>query len=235
MVVVMIAASAAFAQNDGLAKVLRDWKQATDDLKSFTCNVQRSSLDRALAARDEYKGYAAFTRLNAKPDGVRLFLELRKVGKSDDAMEKAIFTGTDIHVHDFANKVVRIYKLPKGKDAVPRQMPLSLLLNSARAAAQFDLTLVEPRAPDKHYHYILVKPRHDEDKSEFTEARVSLYKSSHLPAQIWYVQPNRTEVTWSFNDWRVNPKKALPPAMFAPMAPAGWQVINIPAPPPNKQ
>src|SRR5438874_300299 len=81
------------APREDLDTVLRGWEKAMTDLKSFVCVVQRRTLDKALGARDEHKGYAMFLSPTTKDGGSRARLELGKVS-NPKVFEKYICTGT---------------------------------------------------------------------------------------------------------------------------------------------
>src|SRR5450631_4481884 len=81
------------APKENLDAVLHGWEKAMTDLKSFVCVVQRKTLDKALGARDEHKGYAMFLSPTTKNGGSRARLELGKIS-NPKIFEKYICTGT---------------------------------------------------------------------------------------------------------------------------------------------
>jgi TIGR03009 family protein len=228
VLLVLVFASWAASQNappppapPELKQVLRDWNAAFDGLKSLTCVVERQTLDKALGVRDESKGLAFISKPGKKED-LRIRLEMTRVGERD-ASEKVIGTSKKLYVYDPANKIVNIIQAPNGK-ALPLPNVVTLF-TGIKDADRYELKLVEPNPPDKHYYYIQVRPKKAEDKSEFIEARISLMRSSNLPAQVWFLQPNRNEVTWSIRNGQAN--KDIPEKMFDPVVPPGWKVQNV--------
>src|SRR5437660_589497 len=79
-----------------LNQILRGWEKSMTDLRSFVTKVDRESLDKALQAKDQYKGFAVFLKANVKDDQSRARLELAKVSKPD-VFEKYICTGTYLY------------------------------------------------------------------------------------------------------------------------------------------
>src|ERR1700692_1738245 len=63
--------SASAQQQETIGTVLRGWEKAMTDLNSFVAKVGRSTLDKALNARDEFKGYAMFQKPANKNDSAR--------------------------------------------------------------------------------------------------------------------------------------------------------------------
>jgi TIGR03009 family protein len=215
---------------EDLDAVLRGWQVAKQKLKTFGCAVERSSVDKALGIRDQFNGRMLFAKVNEKADGIRFQLKLEKAN-APQIYEKYTCTGTELHVFDPAAKVVRVHKLPAGKQArfLADSVLASILVNGAdELKGRFDMTIVQPEPPDPIYHYLLVRPRNGQGLAEFTEARISLLRSNHMPAQIWLVQPNRTEVTWNLTAWKLNVD--IPAKTFEPEVPDGWKVVPVPPP-----
>jgi TIGR03009 family protein len=231
-----------------LDQVLRGWEKSMTDLRSFITKVDRESLDKALQAKDQYKGYAIFLKANVKDDQSRARLELAKVtnpppdkNKADKGKEKSdkskeapsvfekyICTGTYLYEYAAAQKVVRVHDMPQNKKGGQQESFLSFLfgMGADEAKARYEMRPVFPKVPDQYYHYIRIKPKMEADKSDFAEARLSLYKANNLPAQIWYLQPNGNEITWSFTELQVD--KDIPLSWFQPDIPKDWRVERVP-------
>ncbi len=228
-----------------LDQILRGWEKSMTDLRSFIAKVDRESLDKALQAKDHYKGYAIFLKANVKDDQSRARLELAKVtnpppdkfvtkdktDKSKDkpaVFEKYICTGTYLYEYAAAQKVVRIHDMPQKKKGGPQESFLSFLfgMGADEAKARYEMRPVVPKTPDKYYHYIRIKPKTEADKNDFAEARLSLFKTNNLPAQIWYLQPNGNEITWNFTELQVD--RDIPLSWFQPDTPEGWRVERVP-------
>jgi TIGR03009 family protein len=222
-----LTASAQPPAQENLDTVLRGWEKAMTDLKSFYAVVERTTLDKALGAKDEHKGYAMFMKAAAKDDASRARLELTKVN-NPKVFEKYICTGTFLCEYVPATSTVRIHDMPQNKkDGMQQESFLSFLfgMGSEQAKARYQMTHVVPNPPDKFYHYIQIKPKTEQDKSDFIEARLSLFRSTNLPAQIWYLQPNKNEITWNFKDVQID--RQIPLQYFQREEPKGWRVERV--------
>ncbi len=212
---------------ENLDTVLRGWEKAMTDLQSFVSEVQRTTLDKALNARDEHKGYAMFMKPAPKDAGSRARLEMAKVS-NPKIFEKYICTGTYLYEYVHANTTVRIHNMPQNKQAgMPQESFLSFLfgMGAEDAKKRYDMKVVYPTSgPDKNYHYLQIVPKLAADKGDFSEARLSLYRSNNLPAQIWYLQPNKNEITWNFSKVQINVQ--IPLKYFEPEL-QGWRVDRV--------
>jgi TIGR03009 family protein len=227
MLALALAASAQTPAPETLDSVLRGWEKSMTDLRSFIAVVERTTLDKALGAKDEHKGYAMFLKATNKNDASRARLELAKVS-NPKVFEKYICTGTLLYEYVPASTTVRVHDMPQNKkDGMQQESFLSFLfgMGAEQAKARYHMTHVVPKPPDKYYHYILVKPKLEQDKSDFIEARLSLFRSNNLPAQIWYLQPNKNEITWNFRDLQID--RQIPLKWFTPDEPKGWRTERV--------
>jgi TIGR03009 family protein len=224
-------------QPETLDTVLRGWEKAMTDLTSFYSKVERTTLDKALGARDEHKGYAMFVKAANKDDASRARLELTKT-TNPKVFEKYICTGVYLYEYAPANNTIRIHDMPRNKkDGVQQESFLSFLfgMSAEDSKKRYHMTHVVPKEPDKFYHYIRIQPRLEQDKSDFLEARLTLFRSNNMPAQIWYLQPNKNEITWTFKDVYIDPKGGIPLKYFEPDQPKDWRVERVqPKAPPVK-
>ncbi|MBI2807827.1 MAG: TIGR03009 domain-containing protein [Planctomycetes bacterium] len=213
---------------ENLDTVLGGWEKAMTDLQSFVAVVERTTLDKALGARDQHKGYAMFLKALGKQDGTRARLEMAKV-TNPKIFEKYLCTGTYLYEYAHGTKTVRVHTLPPNKQGgVQRESFLSFLfgMTSVQAKQRYDMTHIMPKTPDKYYHYILVRPKLEQDKSDFQEARLCLYRSNNLPAQVWYLQANKNEITWNFTKLQINVN--IPTKYFDPDLPGkDWRVERV--------
>ena len=223
LLAVALTASAQQPGQENLDTVLVGWEKAMTDLRSFVAEVNRTTLDKALNVQDDYKGYAMFFK-GVNDQGSKARLELAKV-KDPKIFEKFICTGPHLYEYAPANSVVRRHDMPKnGKDGMNKDSFLSFLfgMGAQQAKVRYEMLHVVPNPPDKFYHYILIRPRTVQDKHDFVEARLSLFRSNHLPAQIWYLQPNKNEITWNFKNLQID--RQIPANYFEPDQPKGWRV-----------
>ena len=214
-----------------LDTVLRGCEKTMTELKNFACVIERTSNDKALDARDELKGYALFVKALKKNDGNLARLQLTKTS-NPNVSEKYIFTGSELHEYVSATSEVRVYKLPNAQQAgLPQENLLACLFGMGveHVKGRYDLELVKPDSANAKFHYLIIRPKTARDKADFTVARLSLYRDTHMPAQIWYSQPNKNEVTWSFTNVQLNVKE-IPRKHFEPEVPAGWRVVPVALP-----
>jgi hypothetical protein len=54
---------------------------------------------------------------------------------------------------------------------------------------------------------------------------LSLYRANHLPAQIWYHQPNGNEITWNFSKLQIDVN--IPLEYFNPDMPKDWRMERV--------
>jgi TIGR03009 family protein len=234
--IVLALTPSAFAQELDIDTVVRDWKKTLSGMKSCACVIERTSVDKAFNTKDEFRGQAFFRKAEKKGDGNLASLELTKT-TNPNVIEKYIFTGSELHEYVFATKQVRVYKLPNVDQYLAQAdlIGFAFGLGAEHVKERYHLELKKPKTPDNYYHYFLITPKTAHDKAGFTEARLALYRENNLPAQIWFLQPNRNEVTWNFTKIEVNVD--IPANRFVPVVPNGWQVVpvTLPAVPPGKK
>lgn len=214
---------------ENLDTVLVGWEKSMTDLQSFACIVTRETLDKALGARDEHKGYAMFMKPATKDDGSRARLELTKVG-NPKIFEKYICTGKYLYEYAPVNQTIRIHNMPQSKQAgVQQESFLSFLfgMGANQAKQRYEMKIAYPATgkPDPHYHYIEIVPKMAQDKGDFIFARLSLYRSTNLPAEIWYLQPNKNEIKWNFTNLQINVQ--IPLKYFEPEEIPGWRTERV--------
>ncbi|HZZ77514.1 MAG TPA: TIGR03009 domain-containing protein [Gemmataceae bacterium] len=213
---------------DYLNAVLMGWEKSMTELRSFITEVERETLDKSVQSKDQFKGYALFLKANVKDSQSRARLELANV-KKPQVFEKYIVTGTYLYEYVPANKVVRVHDMPQPNGKGQQQESfLSFLfgMGAKQAVDRYDMKPVFSKTPDPNYHYISVRPKLAQDKNDFAEARLSLYKSNYLPAQIWYLQPNGNQITWNFTKLKLD--KDIPLEWFRPDMPSKeWRVERV--------
>jgi len=211
---------------ENLDTVLRGWEKAMTDLRSFVAEVERSTLDKSLGARDDFKGYAMFVKPAPKDAGAKARLELAKASDTK-VFEKYICNGAFLYEYAPATSTIRIHDMPRNKKDGYQESFLSFLfgMGAEQAKLRYEMRHVVPEKRDEFYHYILIRPRTDQDKQDFVEARLSLYRNTNLPAQIWYLQANKSEITWNFKNLQLD--RQIPDAYFQPDQPKGWRVERV--------
>lgn len=218
----IVLALAFTTQAQDVATVLRGFEKATGDLQSLYVETKRTTIDKALGAKDIYTGYAIIANADGKV-GARTRLQLSKVG-NPDVFEKFILSWPDLYVYAPASKVVRVQPMLKNRQGPMQPSLLSFLLgvDAKQALVRYK---IEPDGRDKNYHLLLIEPKAAEDKGEFTMARIAIRRTDHLLGQIWYRQPNGADVTWDFTNLRPNFK--VEPKHFVPEVPNGWRVDDL--------
>src|SRR6185295_8864096 len=97
--------------------------------------------------------------------------------------------------------------------------------NQAQQRYDMEIVFPAPGKPDPNYHYIQVTPKLAQDKGDFTVARLSLFRSNNLPAQIWYLQPNKNVIEWNFTEVQTNVQ--IPLKFFQPDEIPGWRTERV--------
>src|SRR5258707_5874093 len=127
VIVVLALAQSAAAQEPNLDAVLRGWEKTMSELKNFACVIDRTSVDKALGAKDDFSGYALFAKPAKKGEGNLSRLQLTKT-TNQDVFEKFIFTGSELYEYVSARKEVRVYKLPNAQQmGLPQDNALGFL------------------------------------------------------------------------------------------------------------
>ncbi len=238
--VAVLSAQQPVPYHDKLDEVLLQWEKSMTGIQSLLVIINRVAVDKVFQATEVFEGKAKFMKSTQPGQPSRASLELTKKNRPD-IYEKYICTGTFVYEFAPQDKVIRIHELPAPK---PGQLAddnfLSFLfgMKAVEAKRRYKLTYVPPLPNDKFYSYVKVEPLSLADKSDFTEARLTLWNNTFLPRQLWFRQPNGNEVTWDFPkvvnnadiratdfaqpalpaaDWRyVRDNKDLPPRVVRP-------------------
>lgn len=221
LAILLLAGPIAAQQPDAeLAAVLRDWYRAAESLKDLACAVEHQTLDKALGVLTTSKGLVLLTR-----DGNRVRLNFESKSIDGSVAQRHIATETHLYEYLPAAKTVRVHALPT---QYFKSIPFfAFVADKKLAQGRYEMKSETPQAPDKYYRYLIVRPRNAVDRAEFSEARISIARSNNLPAQIWVLLPNRTEVTWDFKTVQINP--GVPANFFRDPDVKGWRVERIPA------
>jgi len=213
-----------------LDAVLGGWEKAMTSIQSLYCDVNRETLDRVFSTKDKFSGRAMYVRSNLPGQGSRASLELYKLDTKgaprQDVFEKYVCTGTFLYEYSPANKLIRVHEMPASKGQKEDDLLSFLFGMKANDAKQRYQIALDP-APDQWYFYLKIQPKLAQDKADFTQARLVLLRSTLLPRQVWFHQPNGNEVTWDFS---MKDGVQVPLTNFAqPQLPAGWQFEKMPA------
>ena len=217
------------AGSDRLDIVLRYWEQVMTSVEKLEADCNRSRLSKRFNTVEYYEGKAQFYKTPTPPS--RASLDLRRKD-NPNIVEKLILNDVGLWEYDVGAKELRLHELPKRPgDAENNLMALLFGMKVPTAKARYDIQL---KGEDQHYFYLEIIPRTEADKADFAKARLTLVRSTYLPAQLWFQQANQDEVKWDLT--RVNPQaNHLRPADFAsPQTPPGWKLTRVPTAAPPK-
>ncbi|HZY88252.1 MAG TPA: TIGR03009 domain-containing protein [Gemmataceae bacterium] len=209
-----------------LDEYLRRWEQEMAKVETLAAQLNRTDKDKTFDRTVKLTGYAQYLRAGKGPTALNLaMLEMRPEGKNEIA-EKVICTGTFLYQFKPAEKVIQAVELPRPKPGVvadDNMLSFLLGMKAEDAKRRYDLKLAKE---DQFYIYVDVAPRDPKDKVEFQRARIVLNKDSFLPRQLWFENPNNSEVTWDIP--RVQTGVPLKREAFdAPQAPPGWKLVPV--------
>jgi TIGR03009 family protein len=222
-------ADEADAKASRLDDVLCRWHQKMGKIQSLSCQFEKTMLDRVYQSTQTVEGTALFL----KPDCV--VLESREKGtKAFDF--KVLCDSKTIYQYDASRKEI----IAIDKDSLIAALsywPLKTLLKTlvepyrslllgtepSEMKKRYDLKLLEE---NQWYYFILITPRTRDAAAGLTRARLTLYKSSYLPRQLWLEEPNGNEYTWDFLHLNLAPR--LDRKDFTFTLPAGWHLRPSP-------
>jgi TIGR03009 family protein len=218
---------AAEPANAQLDQILVNWEKAMTGVDKLVAQIVRTDKDKVYQSTSVFEGYAKFMRPN------RAMLKLEKRGKPE-VYEQLIYTGTYLYQYVPQQKEIRVHQLPPPKTGqVSDETFLSFLMPGMKAAAardRYQMTLLPPPPNDTWYYYLLIQPKSQADRSEFTRARLVIHRSSYLPRELWFEEPNGNESKWDFP--RVQTNVPFPATEFAtPATPTGWRMVTVPPQP----
>jgi TIGR03009 family protein len=214
---------------DDLDAVLGKWEKAMNGLQSYAASVQRTTLDKALDAKDVHRGMALLSKLDKKA-GIQARLECTNV-INPKSFEKYIYSGSDLYEYVPANSTIRHHKIAKNaKGVIEQDTLISLVLGMTvkHVKDRFDLKPM-PNMPVDGYYYVIVQPKNAKDKQEFRIARLVFDRKNHLLAQVWFRQANDKEITWDFSNMQTNVQ--IGASHFEPKLPdASWKTETVRTP-----
>jgi TIGR03009 family protein len=213
--------------NPELEQILANWEKAMNSVDKLVAKITRTDTDKVYQSTTVYDGVAKFMKPN------RASLRLERRGKPE-VYEQLVYTGTYLYQYVPQKKEIRVHQLPPPKSGqVSDETFLSFLIPGMKAAAakeRYQLTLITPPPNDTWYYYILIQPKQQADKAEFTRARLVIHRSTYLPRELWFEEPNGNESKWDFPQVQTNVPFAA--TEFAtPTTPRGWQMVPVPPQP----
>jgi TIGR03009 family protein len=207
---------------------LRRWEQEAQKFQTLALGLEQVHKDNAVGVVNQYTGMAYFMKTGTGANARNMVL-LETYGKDARGnkvlAEKFVCTGNFFYLFNSQAKEIQAHELPRSAPgAMPDDNFLGMFgLRAEEAKRRYNITF---QNEDATYIYIGIKPRFPRDKAEFVEARVVLNKSTFLPVQLWYKQPNNSEVVWSIRSAFVN--KPMKQEWFdKPEPPPGWKFVKV--------
>jgi TIGR03009 family protein len=209
-------AALALDPKNPLDAILVSWEKAMKGINNLSVDLTRTTADKTFQSTEVYEGTAKYLKPNF---GI---LHLKKKNKPE-IYEKWVSTGTFVYEFAPKEKVIRVHELPKGKGNDDNFLAFLLGMKAEDAKQRYELTLLQPPPNDKWYYYIMIKPKTAADKNDFARARLVLNRTTFMPRQLWFEQPNKNEITWDF--LKLDIKTVLKRTDFAPPQPEkGWEL-----------
>jgi TIGR03009 family protein len=201
--------------------LLQRWEQEMKRIETLSAELNRTTVDKVYQGTEVFSGVAKYMKPNLA------VLEMKKKDKPD-TYEKYMCSGTYLYEWVPGSKVIRAHELPPPKDGqVGDDNFLSFLfgMKSEEAKKRYELKVMKE---DQYYYYVQVFPRMASDKADFQEARLALNKSTFLPREVRFTQPNGNEIIWDVPKIQTGVKLARDD--FAPPQPLpqGWTIVRVP-------
>jgi TIGR03009 family protein len=208
---------------------LQRWEQEMGKIQTLYAQLNRIDKDTTFNVTQKFSGVAQYMKVGGGGAGraVNLAtLEMRPEGKPEIS-EKLIITATHLYIFSPAKKEINAHQVtpPKEGGQANDDNLLTMLfgIKAQEARRRYDLRLV---SEDKYYIYINVTPRNQQDKVDFTRARLVLNRDTFLPRQLWLEEANGSEHTWDIPGISTN-KQLNRNDFDAPTAPPGWKLIPV--------
>jgi TIGR03009 family protein len=210
-----------------LLQYLNRWEQEMLKIQTLVANIKLIEKDKTFETTTASLGLAKYMKVGQGTSTVNLAsLELRKEGKVE-LDKKFLCTGNFLYQVLFEAKEIRAFEMPKPKQGqVADDSFMSLLfgMKAEEAMKRYDLRVA---MEDQWYIYMDIIPRFPADKADFQRARVVFNRATFMPRQLWFEQPNGSEVTWDLP--KIDTNIRLERSEFdAPRAPQGWKMVQEP-------
>jgi TIGR03009 family protein len=211
-----------------LNECLANWERQMTVVQSFIATVSRTDVKKVRNQNTVLTGEVRCMKKDAGGGKVDK-LALLHIAEKDNpkSYEKFVCTGDVVYWFSPRESVI-YYKKLRDKMADDSFLNFLFEMKADSLRKRYDLTLVFPKGPDdptlKHYVYIDIKPRKEEDKVEFQRARLVLFRRDYMPAQLWFEEPNGDHHTWNLSDIKANDAGVKATDFVAPEKPAGWKL-----------
>ncbi len=211
-----------------LNDVLGKWEKAMAAVETFAAEIKRTDVKNTWKRTELSTGVAQYMKVTAGNRVSNLAI-LHLDNKSRPGhWVRYLFTGELFYEYSPAEKELRVSTPPAPKSGqVGDESILTFLfgMKAEEAKKRYLLTLQSPDDPD--WVILLVKPRFDQDKIDFQQARLLLSRKTFLPRQLWFEQPTGDHFTWDLDKVQTGVKLDRN-AFTAPTTPDGWKVVKVP-------
>jgi TIGR03009 family protein len=198
---------------------LAHWEEAMKKISTLAVACSRTEVDKVYQTRKVYSGTIHFS----KPSYFFWHMALKD---KPQEYERFVCTGQNIYRYVPAKKEIEIFPAPKttadGRLAEDSSLAFLFGMKAGEAKQRYELKL---HNVDAHYIYVDVTPKNKVDQADFVKARLILNKDSYLPRQIWFMQPNNSEVLWDIPNMQSGVK--IKQEVFAiPGLPKDWRYVR---------
>jgi TIGR03009 family protein len=215
---------AAPASDQRLDELLRYWEQDAARMQMMVAEFKCTRKNKTFNKTETYTGSLKFMR----PEFARF--EMSSVENPQTNYERFICTGSHLYVFRPAESTLIAYPLPARAAGQSGQLPddgplpfiSGMKADTAKKRYQIKIT-----KEDQYYIYVDVLPNYPRDQQDFTYARLVILRSTMLPRQLFWVDPQNIEVTWDIT--RVLKDREAEGAVkredfMKPEVPRGWQL-----------
>ena len=208
--------------NNRLDFLLLQWEQRMKGVESiYAPKLTREEKEKTGAIR-KFEGEARYLRPN---------LAALRMIRVDDPTKYELYISTGINLYEFRpqTKTLRIHDMTPAQAGQFQNNFLSFLfgMNAADAKQKFELDVQKDVGPaNPNFIYIMIKPRLDADKREFTRAQLVLKADTLLPRRLWFEHANGNSVTWDIPEMTTD-QNLKPQDFTPPKAPEGWETVRV--------
>lgn len=179
--------------DDRVDQVLREWSNRAKGIQSLWAEFDRTVVDKVWNETTTNTGSACYLAPN------RARLDIVDV-------ESYIVNGKgEIWEYKVKPKQIKVYHLPKemiqNQDLQDGPLPFLFGTDPDRAKARYNFKI---GAEDDKSLHLVIKPKLQEDLQNFVRAEVWLNKEKFLPDKLYFLEPNRKEITFTFTFIKTN-------------------------------
>lgn len=201
-----------------LESLLKQWELKSAQIKTLN-GVHERTVYNLVFETDERSTGKFFLET---PDKGRIDLKGVKPGRDDKSerigtksgrpfrieegrAERWVCSGQEILAIDDDEKTYQVMPLPKeaqGQNIVHSPLPFLFGMKAAEAKARYDFVL---QKNTKEQAYLIINPKLDSDKQNYSQARVLLEKVNYLPIAVKLYDPSSNlETVYKFKSIKIN-------------------------------